>query len=250
MPKALKEWQAFNDLKKKIDDFNETCPLLELMAHKAMKERHWNRISTITSHPFDVNSENFLLRNIMEAPLLEHKDDIEDICVSAVKEKDIEAKLKLVLADWNLQNLSFSLFKNRGELLLKGVETSDVVSLMEDSLMILSSLMSNRYAHPHTHTHTHHTHTTCGPTHLTQLLLSYNLFFLHCRYNAPFKKDIQLWVQKLSNTSDIIENWLTVQNLWVYLEAVFVGGDIAKQLPKVPVCSQHPFITLNIFTGG
>ena len=114
------------------------------MANKAMKDRHWERIATLTKHTFDVHSENFLLRNIMEAPLLDHKDDIEDICVSAVKEKDIEAKLKQVVADWSVQSLSFAGFKTRGELLLRGGETSEIVSLMEDSLMVLGSLMSNR----------------------------------------------------------------------------------------------------------
>ena len=79
LPKALKEWQAFLDLKKKIDDFNECCPLLEMMANKAMMTRHWDRMATLTGHTFDVESDGFLLKNIMMAPLLENKEDIEVI---------------------------------------------------------------------------------------------------------------------------------------------------------------------------
>ena len=62
-----------------------------------------------------------------------------------MKERDIEAKLKLVIAEWSGHEFQFGNFKNRGELLLRGDTTSEVVSAMEDSLMILSSLMSNRY---------------------------------------------------------------------------------------------------------
>ena len=38
-----------------------------------------------------------------------------------------------------------STFKARGELLLKGADIQEIIALMEDSLMVLASLMSNRF---------------------------------------------------------------------------------------------------------
>ncbi|XP_037951167.1 dynein heavy chain 8, axonemal [Teleopsis dalmanni] len=195
LPKGMQTWPAYIDLKTKIDDFNETCPLLELMTNKAMKERHWTRLNALLKTDFDPTSSKFTLGKLLEAPILKHKDDVEDICVGASKELDIEAKLKQIVSDWSTVNLQLGMFKTRGELVLKGQETLEIIAALEDSLMIINSLASNRY-------------------------------------NAPFKKEIHTWLKKLVNTGEILEKWLIVQNLWMYLEAVFVGGDISKQLPQ------------------
>ena len=55
---------------------------------------------------------------------------------------------------------------------------------------------------------------------------------MYSRYIAPFKDGVQSWVNKLSTVSDVLEQWIQVQAMWLYLEAVFTSGDIAKQLPQ------------------
>jgi dynein heavy chain len=101
-------------------------------------------VQGITKHKFDLAKKDLALKDIMDAPLLPNKEDIEDVCISAQKEKDIEAKLKMVVSDWTLQELKFQTFKSRGELLLRGDTTAESVCQAEDSLMVLGSLLSNR----------------------------------------------------------------------------------------------------------
>jgi len=74
-------------------------------------------------------------------------------------------------------------------------ETAELVEKLEDSQMTLGSMASNRYS-------------------------------------APFREDVNGWITKLSTVSEIVEQWLMVQSMWMYMEAVFSGGDIVKQLPQ------------------
>lgn len=62
-----------------------------------------------------------------------------------MKEKDIEAKLRQVTNEWSVHELTFQTFNNRGELLLRGDTTAETIGQLEDSLMILGSLLSNRF---------------------------------------------------------------------------------------------------------
>lgn len=67
---------------------------------------------------------------------------------------------------------------------LQPSDTSELMERLEDSLMVLGSMATNRYS-------------------------------------APFRPQVQDWISKLSTVSEIIEQWLLVQNMWMYMEAVF-----------------------------
>mmetsp|Transcript_5388 Transcript_5388/g.12712 ORF Transcript_5388/g.12712 Transcript_5388/m.12712 type:complete len:4322 (-) Transcript_5388:507-13472(-) len=195
LPKALREWQAYLDCKRTIDDFLEMLPLFQALTHKSMRPRHWEEIMSVTGAELNLAEDVFKLQHLLDANLLRHREEVEELTGAAVKEEQIETKLASIQADWATINLVFADCKTRGPVILKGSDTADLIEKLEDSQMALGSMATNRYS-------------------------------------APFREDVQAWIVKLSTVGEIIEQWLMVQNMWMYMEAVFSGGDIVKQLPQ------------------
>jgi dynein heavy chain len=42
LPKVLRTWDAYKELKQQIEDFSEIIPLVEAMAKDSIRPRHWD----------------------------------------------------------------------------------------------------------------------------------------------------------------------------------------------------------------
>lgn len=53
------------------------------------------------------------------------------------------------------------------------------------------------------------------------------------KFIGHFYKETADWQSKLNTADNVINLWLEVQRIWVYLEAIFIGSDdIRTQLPE------------------
>ena len=51
---------------------------------------------------------------------------------------------------------------------------------------------------------------------------------LTSRYVGPLREEAASWAEKLKEVGQVLEQWLEVQDLWQYLEAVFSNEATAK----------------------
>ena len=52
------------------------------------------------------------------------------------------------------------------------------------------------------------------------------------QFIGPFLAKVQKWEKSMQTISGVIEAWMELQRKWLYLEGIFVGGDIRSQLPE------------------
>lgn len=144
LPKALRDWPAYNDCRVMIESFLEELPLFQALAHKSMRDRHWKEVMRVTGRELNLAEDAFKLQHLLDCKLLSKREDVEELCNAALKEEQIEIKLNAIDVDWAQLTLSFADYKTRGPVILKGGDTAELIEKLEDTQMTLGGMATNR----------------------------------------------------------------------------------------------------------
>ncbi|KAK7469836.1 hypothetical protein BaRGS_00036165, partial [Batillaria attramentaria] len=115
-----------------------------------------------------------------------------DISVAATKELGIENSLHNIKTAWAACDYDMTPYKDKGHYRFKS--TDEIFQMLEENQVTLTTMKASRFV-------------------------------------KPFAPIVDQWERTLSAILEVTEMLLTVQRLWMYMENIFLGEDIRKQLP-------------------
>ncbi|XP_034845406.1 dynein heavy chain 2, axonemal [Mirounga leonina] len=188
-----RNWEIIETTRSKIEQFKRTMPLISDLRNPALRERHWDQVRDEIQREFDQESDRFTLEQIVDLGMDQHVEKIGEISASATKELAIELALQNIAKAWSVIQLDIVPYKDKGHHRLRGTE--EVFQALEDNQAALSTMKASRFV-------------------------------------KAFEKEVDRWERCLSLILEVVEMLLTVQRQWMYLENIFLGEDIRKQLPS------------------
>ncbi|KAM9822995.1 dynein axonemal heavy chain 10-like [Syngnathus typhle] len=195
LPKDVRSLPVAYILEGRMKEFRDSLPLLLDLKNEALRERHWKELMDRTGTSFEMNPATFTLENMFAMELHKYAAVIGDIVGSASKELGIEKGVREVVETWGTMLFTIQSYS-------KGTQQCAVLGPVEEIMLIVDNDAMNLQS------------------------------MAGSRFVGPFLSTIQQWEKDLSLISETIEVWLQVQRKWMYLESIFIGGDISSQLPE------------------
>ncbi|XP_058809033.1 dynein axonemal heavy chain 10 [Phymastichus coffea] len=195
MPKATRNLNVGRALETSMKNFKNSVPLFVELKNEAMRERHWKELMERTGKHFDMTPSRFTLENMFTMNLTHYQDIAESIVNNASRELAIERGVQEVAQTWS--NMTLKLMNhsrgNEDRGFIFG-SVDELYQILEDNTLNLQSMSASQFI-------------------------------------GPFLNVVQKWEKALRTIADVVEAWLELQKRWMYLEGIFMGGDIRSQLP-------------------
>ena len=176
-----------------VQDFRAVEPIINALRSPSLKPRHWAKIETIIEHEFDPDKE-YTLGEYLELGVTHFSEEIEAIQVEATQEAVLE-EIFMTKVSQIWRDLSFEVlpYKDSKDIFILG-SVEEIQVQLDDSLVAISTIMASRFG-------------------------------------GEIRKKVTQWQQNLILLGETLEEWLTTQRNWMYLETIFSAKDIQKQLP-------------------
>ncbi|XP_066582837.1 dynein axonemal heavy chain 10 [Prorops nasuta] len=195
-PRAVRKLEMGQSLDAIMKNFKNSVPLFVELKNEAMRERHWMELMKQTGRFFDMTPDRFTLENMFAMELGKYEEIAQTIVRNATRELAIERGLKELSDTWKAMELilvkHWKGAEDRGSIL---GPINDLIQALDDDMLNVHSMAASRYI-------------------------------------GPFAETVKQWETTMHITSEVLELWTEFQRKWLYLEGIFVGGDIRLQLPE------------------
>uniref|UniRef100_A0A4W3JW30 Dynein axonemal heavy chain 6 n=1 Tax=Callorhinchus milii TaxID=7868 RepID=A0A4W3JW30_CALMI len=180
-------------LKENVDKMKQKLPVIMDLRNPCLKHRHWELVEHAVGAKLIDMMEPLTLAQFIELNVFNYSEAIQEISGQASGETALETILKKVEDAWKITEFPVLLHRDSKDVFILG-GTEEIQALLDDSIINVSTIASSRYV-------------------------------------GPIKPRVDDWQRLLSLFSQTLDEWLTCQRNWLYLESIFSAPDIQRQLP-------------------
>ncbi|XP_051785909.1 dynein axonemal heavy chain 6 [Erpetoichthys calabaricus] len=191
LEKGLPPNNAVPKLKGKVEQMREKLPTIANLRNPCLKQRHWELLEAILEAK--LYEQPISLTSLQEIHAFDYAQQVTDISGQASGEESLERILKKVEDSWKSMEFVVLPHRDSKDVFILG-GTDEVQALLDDSIINIATVASSRYV-------------------------------------GPIKAAVDDWQRRLALFSQTLEEWLTCQRNWLYLESIFSAPDIQRQLP-------------------
>ncbi|XP_050560797.1 dynein axonemal heavy chain 3 isoform X1 [Spodoptera frugiperda] len=178
-------------VRNKVEKFKVLLPVLCAICNKGMRDRHWAKISELVGTEV-VHEPTTTLADMVEQGVHVYAAQLEEIEQTASKEYALEKALNKMKEEWVGVKFEVVPYRDTGVGILTGLD--DIQQLLDDHILKSQTMRGSPYV-------------------------------------KAFEADMIAWEEKLISMQDILDQWLTCQATWMYLEPIFSSEDIMRQMP-------------------
>jgi len=198
--KSAGSWSMFHEYRSHVFHCTEALELVNSLCVAPLEDRHWEKLDRLcaavstSSTSFSSNSGGrtsrctpadlwaLVAKDAAGSGGGNEKAEVEDLVALAMREGKLRVAFEEIKEQWATAKIELCMYKSKGAIFLESSSTSDVMDALEDAIMTLGSMASNRAS-------------------------------------QHFRSDVKEFLKLLSNIEESMQLWLSTQSVWSYMEA-------------------------------